>query len=181
MKYFTTIGDDETVYRFEAHGDDLVVHVGEGEAAETLRCSRSKIGDGAVFSLIVDGRSYDCLVEFDASDRNLCSVQVLGERVDVRVEDERERAASEVAAAKGGAAQTVVAAMPGVVVSVDVAAGDVVEAGTTLVVLDAMKMQNPIQAEAPGIVSTVHVSEGETVTGGQALVELRPPETAGDS
>ncbi len=62
--------------------------------------------------------------------------------------------------------------MPGRVVEVRVAAGDRVEAGQPMVVLEAMKMQNEIQAERAGTVVRVFVTAGEAVEGGDPLVEV---------
>ena len=174
MKYYTRIGDTERAYAFEHDGDDLVVRTEDRE----FRCSQSKIGDGTVFSLIVDGRSYDCLVDFESGSGRRAVVQVVGERIEVEVEDARERAAQQVSAAKSGGVRVVEAAMPGVVVAVEAAAGDAVEDGQTLVVLDAMKMQNPIGADGAGVVSKVHVAVGDTVSAGAPLAEIRDPEEA---
>ena len=122
--------------------------------------------------MLVDGRNIDCLIERDGSST---VVQLLGERVVLDVEDERERAAAAVAGHKGGAGQLIEAAMPGVVVDLQVAEGDSVTAGSTVVVLEAMKMQNPMHAEADGVVSKVHVEVGQAVSSGQLLVEIDPP------
>lgn len=64
------------------------------------------------------------------------------------------------------------APMPGVVVDVKVAVGDEVEEGQTLVVLEAMKMQNPLAAEGPGKVTKVVVAAGEAVAAGALLAEI---------
>lgn len=61
------------------------------------------------------------------------------------------------------------APMPGQIVEVSVAAGDRVEAGDRLMVLEAMKMQQPIVAPIAGTVSALHVSKGDQVAEGQAL------------
>ena len=50
--------------------------------------------------------------------------------------------------------------------------GDRVEAGQPMIVLEAMKMQNEIQAERSGLVSRVFVTAGEAVEGGDPLVEV---------
>ena len=62
--------------------------------------------------------------------------------------------------------------MPGRVVEVRVQPGDRVEAGQPMIVLEAMKMQNEIQAERAGTVSRVFVTAGEAVEGGDPLVEV---------
>ena len=48
-------------------------------------------------------------------------------------------------------------------------------AGEVVVVLEAMKMQNPLGADADGVVSAVHVATGDTVSAGAVLVEVDPP------
>jgi acetyl-CoA/propionyl-CoA carboxylase, biotin carboxylase, biotin carboxyl carrier protein len=73
-------------------------------------------------------------------------------------------------AAEGGG--TVVAPMPGTVVGVRVAPGDVVTARQHLVVLEAMKMELPVTAPFDGTVAAVHVAPGDRVAGGAVLVEL---------
>ncbi|MCF8480997.1 MAG: biotin/lipoyl-binding protein [Rhodospirillum sp.] len=62
--------------------------------------------------------------------------------------------------------------LAGTVVSVDVAVGQVVTQGQTLLVLEAMKMNTPIGAPQAGTVATVSVTPGATVTEGQVLVTL---------
>ncbi len=76
-----------------------------------------------------------------------------------------------------GAVVDVRSSMPGRVVRVAVAAGTRVRRGETLVVLEAMKMQNEIPSPGDGVVRQVAVSEGETVTADRivASIELRGP------
>lgn len=62
--------------------------------------------------------------------------------------------------------------MPGTVIAVKVTAGDAVERGQTLVVVEAMKMELEVKAAADGTVAAVLCSPGESVTKGQPLVAL---------
>jgi pyruvate carboxylase subunit B len=62
--------------------------------------------------------------------------------------------------------------MPGMVVRVEVAEGDVVRAGQGIVIVEAMKMENELLAEAAAVVRRVHVREGEPVEKDQLLVDL---------
>lgn len=70
------------------------------------------------------------------------------------------------------AAKTVVSPLPGVVVEVKVAAGDVVKAGQTVAVLEAMKMENDILAECDGVVASVSVKDGDSVLEGAVLLTI---------
>jgi len=64
--------------------------------------------------------------------------------------------------------------MPGAVLEVRVAAGDHVEAGATLVVVEAMKMEHPVRALAAGTVDAVHVAAGDAVDAGAELLSFTP-------
>ena len=70
------------------------------------------------------------------------------------------------------AAKAVVSPLPGVVVEVKVAAGDVVKADQTVAVLEAMKMENDILAECDGVVASVSVKDGDSVLEGAVLLTL---------
>ena len=70
------------------------------------------------------------------------------------------------------AAKAVVSPLPGVVVEVKVAAGDVVKAGQTVAVLEAMKMENDILAECDGMVASVSVKDGDSVLEGAVLLTI---------
>jgi pyruvate carboxylase subunit B len=68
----------------------------------------------------------------------------------------------------------VTTAMPGTIVDVKVKAGDKVNAGDAVLVIEAMKMENEIQAAKSGIVVAVHVSKGDSVTPDESLLEIQP-------
>lgn len=72
-------------------------------------------------------------------------------------------------AAGGG---TIVAPMPGTVLRVAVGAGDAVTKGQTLLVLEAMKMENEILAPTDGVVQEINVAQGVSVNAGETLVVL---------
>lgn len=72
----------------------------------------------------------------------------------------------------GGTGHKVTAPLPGVVLSVAVKVGDVVKASDTVIVLEAMKMENAIHAGRDGKVTAVNVSPNESVLEGTALITL---------
>jgi acetyl/propionyl-CoA carboxylase alpha subunit len=65
------------------------------------------------------------------------------------------------------------APMPATVVSVHARPGDAVTRGTTLIVLEAMKMELPVRAPGDGVVSAVHCAPGDLVQPGTPLIELQ--------
>ena len=68
----------------------------------------------------------------------------------------------------------VTTAMPGTIVAVKVKVGDKVKAGDGVIVIEAMKMENEIQASKTGTVVAVHVAKGDTVTPDESLLEIQP-------
>jgi acetyl/propionyl-CoA carboxylase alpha subunit len=87
------------------------------------------------------------------------------------------RAGEELAAAGSGAQKRgtrVRAQMPGKIIRVSVKAGDTVEKGQSLLVMEAMKMENEIRAAQAGKVSTIKVTEGQAVETGADLCVIDP-------
>ena len=68
----------------------------------------------------------------------------------------------------------VTTAMPGTIVAVKVNVGDKVGAGDGVLVIEAMKMENEIQASTTGTVVAIHVKKGDTVTPDESLLEIQP-------
>jgi len=165
MKYVTKLDGEEREFAFERHGETLLARCGDQQFVIDL----ALVGDGTTFSLLVDGKSYDVVADLQ---REKVVLQMLGERFVVHVEDERERAAHALAGNKGGGCSELCASMPGIVVDIKVGEGDEVAEGQTLVVLEAMKMQNPLLAEAAGKVVRVLCKKGEAVAAGAVLLEL---------
>lgn len=74
--------------------------------------------------------------------------------------------------AGGNAAGGIKAPMPGVINSINVKAGDAVKVGDVLCILEAMKLENEIQAEKGGIVKEIYVSQGQNVNAGDILMVI---------
>ena len=71
------------------------------------------------------------------------------------------------------------ASMPGKVIKLNVAEGEEVRKNQTLVVVEAMKMENEIKSEIEGLVKKIHVAVGDLVDSEKPLIELEPRECAG--
>jgi biotin carboxyl carrier protein len=124
-----------------------------------------------VLSLLVAGESHETAV-FRIAD-GVYSVNWRGHSYAVELVDPLTHLAEVSRGEAGKQGRKIVKAyMPGRVVEVRVAAGDSVEVGQPMVVLEAMKMQNEIQAERGGRVVRVFVTAGEAVEGGDPLVEV---------
>jgi 3-methylcrotonyl-CoA carboxylase alpha subunit len=83
-----------------------------------------------------------------------------------------ERAPARADAASEDADHDLVAPMPGRVRALLVAEGETVAKGTTLFLLEAMKMEHPVRASRSGVVRRLRVSEGSMVSAGDRLVEI---------
>ncbi len=125
--------------------------------------------DGSA-SIVVNGRVVDLTVEGVPPE---IGAVASGHRSYVRVESERQRAAAAARKGAAGSSEKVVKSpMPGRVVRMLVAAGAEVDAGATLCVIEAMKMENEVKAKATCTVVEVHVKEGATVEGSAKLFTL---------
>jgi biotin carboxyl carrier protein len=163
-----TIGDSERT---------VVVEAADGGRWKVVIDGVDHIVDAALvrpgtWSLVIDGRSH--LVDLDARKLGTTAL-VAGRETPVEVEDaRRKRLAAAVAASGvgGGAGEVVRAPIAGKVVKILVASGDEVEAGQSVAVLEAMKMENEIQAERGGTVDAVHAEAGQSVDTGDQLVTL---------
>jgi biotin carboxyl carrier protein len=67
--------------------------------------------------------------------------------------------------------------MPGVVVRIAVAEGDVVQKGQVLCVVEAMKMENEYRADVDGTIDIVHISAGQALDAGASMITIRPDES----
>ena len=169
MKYFVTIGTQ--TLEVEVEGTRVTV---DGVGLET---DLAPVSGTPLYHLLLAGASWTVAAEpLEGAGR--WTLGLVGERVDVAVQDERSRgieAASGKSQQSGGGG-TVRAPMPGLVVRIEVAEGQRVDAGAGLVVVEAMKMENELRAPRAAVVAAVHVAAGQTVEKGAPLVTLESPE-----
>jgi len=168
MKYFVTVYG-RTV-EVELSGE--VVRV-DGRA---VRADLAAVPGTDVRHLLLDGASHT-LDARSGAHGGLWDLHVDGLPVSAEVVDERTRAIRALTGRSGAAAgpRPVRAPMPGLVVRVEVEAGQSVVAGQGVVIMEAMKMENELRAETGGVVARVHAVPGAAVEKGAVLVEFVPP------
>jgi biotin carboxyl carrier protein len=163
MKIAARVGEHAFEVTVSRQNGKLLVEI---DGQERLVDARKLEAD--FYSILVDGKSYEVSVETRGSAFHVR--HGAAERV-VELSDPSRGARQELRSTAGGA-ENVVSVMPGKVVRVLVAAGDRVERGAGLVVIEAMKMENEIASPKAGLVSAVHVEPGKTVESGATLVVI---------
>ena len=73
----------------------------------------------------------------------------------------------------GGSATPLKSQLPGVIFDIKVREGDVVKAGQTVMILEAMKMENNIEADRDGVIEQIKAQRGDSVLEGDVLLTIR--------
>lgn len=164
MKYVTTIGEES--YEVEINGEDELFVDGQ----RMLIDFRSVAGQ-SVYSLIVNGKSYEALVQ--PAEEGL-EVLLQGHLFQVSVEDERQRRLRQ----SSGSTSPLrgefhfKAPMPGLIVKVRVREGQEIKKGDRLIVLESMKMQNELSSPSDGTVRNLRIKPGDNVDQNQVLLTI---------
>ena len=126
-------------------------------------------GRNGALSLLLNGKSYEVKQETMGAETN---VVVGHERFSATVRDPRSFRSRSRAGATEQGVMKIKAPMPGKVVRVLAGVGTQVELGQSVIVIEAMKMQNELKAPKNGVVKKINVAEGAAVDAGQALAEV---------
>ena len=138
----------------------------------------------------INGNQYN--VDINSVEGNIASVSVNGTSYQVELEDAPAapvqavpvqtsvitpatapaQAAPAPKPAASGAGKPVTSPLPGVIIAVKVNVGDSVKAGQEVAVLEAMKMENSIEAVQDGTVTAIHVAKGDSILEGAAIVTI---------
>ena len=164
MKFIAREGDNELPVEVTRHGAGYRVCIGDrcmdADLVEMGRYVRSlRLEDGTQISLVHHREGSLHEISFGGSTVRVEIVDPLAARRN-RGEDDM------------GGGGVIKALMPGRVVRILVAKGDTVRKGTGLVILEAMKMENEIQAQTDGVVDQLFVEAGQTVDAGAELVHI---------
>ena len=122
--------------------------------------------------VIVDGTEFDVDIEMEGG---IWTATVEGRTFKIEVPDSgpvvKKKRSQGGKKKKSG---TVSANIPGKIVTIEINEGDVVEEGQVILILEAMKMQNEIQAPISGTVSSVTCEEGQSIEANVPLVVIEP-------
>ena len=164
-------------YIVDTGGDRYTVEISEGAEGLEISVNNQPVSLAIVSEnrhskllMLLDDRSYDTEV-FRGNGKT--SVFLLGRRFDCVVEDERLAKIREVAgvgAVVRGA--EINSPMPGLVVKVLCNVGDQVKQGQSLIIVEAMKMENELKAPVDGVISDINVAAGQAVDKGERLITL---------
>ena len=167
MKFIAREGDRELEVEVERHGAGYRVRLGD----RWIEADFIDVGPYVRSLRLEDGTQYPLVHHRDG---NTHQISLDGSTVHVDIIDplaaKRRRREDEISGSG-----VVKALMPGRVVRVLVAKGESVRKGAGLLILEAMKMENEIQAPADGTVDELFVEPGQTVEAGADLVHVTPP------
>ena len=178
------VSTNNQTYHVEIDEDHRQLSLDEGtyaidwrQLASLVADAKGNIAEGGQYSLLIGDQSYDIFARriTGANDKQGETYEILfaGHRFEVKVEDERTRLlAGRAASSAASGDASVNAPMPGLVVGVPLEPGATVAAGQTVVVLEAMKMENDLASPIAGVLKEVRVSRGQTVDQGEVLVVI---------
>ncbi|MFI3259561.1 MAG: biotin/lipoyl-containing protein [Rikenellaceae bacterium] len=146
------------------------------------------------YSMKINGNDY--VVEIDIQDEQTAQVVVNGTKYSVELENATVKkavarkpqvaaapashpvpnfaspAAKPAAAASAGDGSPIYSPLPGVILDIKVAVGDTVSQGQTLVILEAMKMENNVDSNIAGVVKSIKTRCGDSVLEGDVLITI---------
>lgn len=187
MRYVATIGGRKHIIEVEENGHVRRVVVDGRELTVDWRlvgtpggaAPAEDSGRAAHYSLLIGGQSYEAFarpVPAEESSERAIEVHINGYPYVVEVRDERTEALAQLSGGAHGAGDAAIRApMPGLVVNVLAGLGTEVQRGQTVVVLEAMKMENDLQAPRAGVVKEVRAAKGQTVGQGEVLAVIGDP------
>lgn len=135
------------------------------------------------FKFTIRGNEYD--VEIGKIEDNVATIEVNGTTYEVEIHREVKQTKTPTLVRKvvpeqgktvqkkaGDSTIPVVAPLPGTIMEIKVRQGDIVKKGDTLLIMEAMKMENNVLAEKDGVVEKMNVRPGDNVLQGDVLIEL---------
>lgn len=145
-------------YRFKINGNDYEVAINSVE--------------GKNASVTVNGTAYQVELEEAPASPVQAPVAAPAASAPAQSPAPAQAAAPAAPAAAAGTSKAVTSPLPGVIIAVKVNVGDKVKAGQEVAVLEAMKMENSIEATQDGTVTAINVAKGDSVLEGAPIVTI---------
>jgi biotin carboxyl carrier protein len=138
----------------------------------TFKVDAADLGDEALLTMLMDHESHLAHTRVADARRGMVDVSIGGKYRRLEVLDELTAVTQHRADDAGPERFVLAAPMPGLVVALHCAPGDAVRAGSPLVVMEAMKMQNELVSDVDGVVREVRVQLHQAVESGMELVVI---------
>lgn len=163
MKLQAEIGDDKHQIEIKRDGEKVFARVDD-------RRYEIEVSEPEPDVLIIknQGRIYEASVAKTSAGDSM-RITIKGRELEVRIIDPKRLRGSETDSEHGDGHAEIKTAMPGKVVRIVAAKGSSVAKGDTVLVVEAMKMQNELRSPKDGIVSEIRAEEGATVGAGDIL------------
>jgi len=151
-------------------GEDLFFDINKSDI-EDLDIIKNEDGS---YNLIYENKSYHLSVVGSDFNNKTYTISVNGKEIDINIKDSLDQMLDKMGFfnnKKHGSGE-IKSPMPGMVLHIDVEEGQEIEKGDTLLVLEAMKMENLIKSHASGTIKSIKVKQGEAVSKNQVLLVM---------
>jgi biotin carboxyl carrier protein len=158
--------NDQYAFDLEASGEGIKLN------AEIIEPDIRDLGNGHMH-VLHGHRSYTIEILNDSTEKP-ARIKVNGRMYEVAIEDEYAGLLKALGmnGVSGKKTLELKAPMPGLVLSINVTAGQEVKKGDSLLILEAMKMENMLKSTTDGVVKKIYVTIGDKVEKGQVLIEF---------
>lgn len=126
------------------------------------------------FQILKNNKIYNAELVTISKDQKQLIIKLNGKLISLEVKDSMDLLLAKLGIEHSAesAVKDVKAPMPGLIIDIALEAGQEVKKGDTLLILEAMKMENVIKCPADGTISKIHIKKGESVEKNQILVEF---------
>ena len=123
------------------------------------------------YNLLIDNKSY--LVTAKKNNSSEFTITILGKVIETKIQTAlQEKASSLIKSSKVNHLTSIKSPMPGMILKIKIKVGDEVVQGNSLIILEAMKMENDIRTPVSGKIKEIKINEGQVVEKGVILLVI---------